>query len=299
MLVKEIKNELRTNNKSVVGIKNVLWNRLIDMRCDNAKILNDEKPFGGPALEMLLDRVYENRWSVMNFKKKGLVRKEIAGHITNYPELPTYFGKKMYCYANTECILCKEVCVCNELSPPRISLNGNWSLQTSGHNYQELKNLWAEARKEWEIIQEPTRMKEAKILVESAPLITAILPCEICDLIAEKVALLYYEEPYEKLENKKLTAHILNQSQNRCNKSKMQMTKSLNRLNRCGNSTRPKRINTGTDVILSPLIQSRRLILENDYHKKLNELSILEKEHQSLTKKDVGFSVRIYQWVPI
>jgi len=300
MSVKEIKNELHLNKKSHVGAKMFLWERLIDIRCENAIIQNDEKPFGGPALERLLDTVYQAKWYMTNLKNKGLMRKEIAGHIANYPELPTYFGKKMYCLSqHKECIFCKEICLCNSFSPPRSALKGHWTWTSQNSKYQTLQNLWSEARKEWEIMQEPARMKEAKKMVESAPLVNAILPCEICDLIAEKLVLSYYEEPYEKLESKKLTARILNESQIRYNESKISMIQSKNRLSRCGKSTREKAYMIDAEVIYSPAIKSRMALLEIDYKKKLNEHLIIEKEHESLMNNDVGFSVRTSQWVPI
>ena len=309
MTLKEIKSELTASKRSVVGSKGQLLLRLNALRCINANSENDINPFGGPALDVLVTKVINKKWPMfasINWDTKSikiLFAKEIAGHIANYVEIPKYFGSIIFRVSQDKCSWkCKQICLCDELSPPC----GRWrnlSRSTSiDADYQDLENAWSAARKEWEIMQEPSEIKLAKDLVECAHSVNAILPYDICELITDKIIQSNYEDPYKTIEAKKEFAKIANFTSNLLCESKESMKQSKKRLDRCGQSARRVALNAGKEIVLTPLVQKNKLLLTRDYDEKSKAYSVIFEETKSLAirckDEGVAYSLRICTWVP-
>ena len=309
MTLKEIKSELSAQNKSLDGCKEKLWTRLTALRCVNANSENVIKPFGGPALDVLVTKIITKKLYMLDSINvvvksiKILLTKEIAGHVANYVEIPKYFGETTF--RGYDCVCswkCKQICLCDELQPPCSGWRHLHDWSSYEANYKDLENAWSAARKEWEIMQEPNEIKLAQDLVESAPSINAILPYDICELIADKIIVSNYEDPYKTIESKKELAKITVSTWKLLHESKESMKQTKKRLDRCGQSARCAALKSGKEYVLSPLIQKNKDILARDYEEKSNAYSALLEETNSLAIhcKDEGlvYSSRINMWVP-
>ena len=312
MTLKEIKSELSLENKLISGSKESLWNRLIAVRFINAKSENDINPFGGPALDVLVNKIFTNKWPMMSSMNcndelqmaiKILMTKEIAGHIANYVEIPEYFGPCDFRMSHKKCLWkCKQICLCNELAPPCSGWQHLERWTSIDSEYQELKNAWSAARKEWESMRESKENKHAKYLVECASSVSAILPCDICELITDKIILSNYEDPYKTLESKKELSKKANLTYKLLDDSKEIMNKSKKRLDRCGYASRRAALKAGKEFVESPSIQKNKALLTREYEKNLNAFLTLQKEKDILMNRckdeGVAFSTRNYTFVP-
>ena len=312
MTLKEIKNELSADNVSCDDCKEKLWRRLIALRTKNAISENSIKPFGGPALDVLVMKLISKKWPILDSNTlnevvkslKMVFTKEIAGHVANYVEIPKYFGPSNYRGCYKKCLWkCKHICFCDELSPPcaRWSHLSISSLRKT--EYQDLENAWYDARKEWEVAQQPKIINEAKKNVEFAPSLNAILPYDICELISHKVVESINEDPYKTIESKKELVRIVDSTRNLLLESKESMKQTKKRLDRCGQAARLTAKKTGKEIILSPLVEKNKLLLTREYEEKSNAYSAIFEETKNLEIrcKDEGvvYSSRSQTWVPV
>ena len=312
MTLKEIKSELSADKLSSDDCKEKLWRRLIALRTKNAISENSIKPFGGPALDVLVTKLICKKWPILDSNTlnevvrslKMVFTKEIAGHVANYVEIPKYFGPSNSTAYYKKCLWkCKHICFCNELSRSYACSRGNSTWSFRKREYEDLENAWYDARKEWEVMQQPKIINEAKENVELAPSLNAILPYDICELISHKLAESINEDPYKTIETKKELVRIVVSTRKLLLESKESMKQTKKRLDRCGQAARLTAKKTGKEIILSPLVEKNKLLLTREYEEKSNAYSAIFEETKNLEirckNEGVVYSSICQTWVPL
>lgn len=307
MTVKDIKLELvtlgspcrpRWRRPITAGSKEDWWARLTAARCLAAKAEHEATPFGGPALEALVSTVFAKLPpSSGSALFKCLLTKELAAHIANFIELPKFFGVSTFRFNKNCTWKCKHICLCNVLAPP---FPGHERRDARvGPAYQELQDAWAAARAEWE----PTDIKLSQELVECAPSLCAVLPGDLCELIAEKITQSKHEDEHKILEFKKELVEMITVAINQENGCKQELMNTKARLARCGQAARRAAAKAGVEVKLSQRIQQnkKRAEGERDLADAAYGAAVGNSQHLKSCCKDTGvaWSPWLCVWVPI
>lgn len=310
MTLPAIKRELKAHGvpHDRLGSKDKLWMLLTVKRGLIAKSENAIKPFGGPALEVLVSKVFTALWPYLTGaeESKGILKimlsKELANHIPNYVELPKYFGPTPSTWTRKCNWKCKHICLCTAIAPPYHGWLPRERVSSIADNYQQLQDAWTAARNEWEITQEPVELKLSQELIDGAPSLNAVLPYDMLELIAKKITP-NKDTALKALETKKdlacqITANAALLKQ--CNQELKQVN---TRLARCGLSVKRAAAKAGTEFKMTPRIQKNKEILVVEVEVKLRMIKAAQEEHKKLLDccnvGGVALSPRMGCWVPI